>query len=57
MRFYPRKRIAIDGRLWWCVFDETTKDWSTYLCFTKYRRKKDAQYAISRFSVEWNLKD
>ena len=46
MNLEPRKRTALDGRVWWCVFDADTRKWSTLLCFGRYRRRKDAQYAI-----------
>ena len=45
-RFEPRKRTALDGREWWCVFDTARQCWSTYLYHGKYKRKKDAVYAI-----------
>ena len=41
-----RKRTALDGKIWWCVFDTKSMKWSTL--FTKYKRKKDCQYAIKR---------
>ena len=48
MNFEPRKRTALDGRVWWCVYDTDAHKWSTLLCFGKYSRRKDAQYAIDR---------
>ena len=46
-RFEARKRTALDGLLWWCVWDKARHNWSTFLVHGKYRRKKDAEYAIS----------
>lgn len=45
----PRKRTALDGKSWWCVFDTETMKWSTLVCFTKYKLKRDCQYAIDRY--------
>lgn len=45
----PRKRIALDGRTWWCVFDTNTMKYSTLVYFKKYRRKIDCQNAIDKF--------
>ena len=42
----PRKRIALDGKTWWCVFDTSTMKWSTNIFFTKYKTKRDCLYAI-----------
>lgn len=42
-RFEPRKRTALDGRVWWCVFDlESMK----YVPAYRFSKKKDAQYFI-----------
>jgi len=53
--FEPRKRIALDGKIWWCVYDLGRKIWSTYTCFGRYPRKKDCQLAIDYYQKEWNL--
>ncbi len=45
-RFEPRKRTALDGKVWWCVYDTKENRWSTYLYHGKYRTKKDCIYAI-----------
>lgn len=42
----PRKRIALDGKTWWCVFDTDTMKWSTIILFGRYKTKKDCQIAI-----------
>lgn len=55
MRFVPRKRTALDGRVWWCVYDTQEHDWSGYSCFGKYKTKKRCQFAIDCYSVAWNL--
>ena len=41
-----RKRTAVDGRTWWCVFDTSTMKWSTSLRFGKYKTKRECQFAI-----------
>lgn len=55
MRFMPVKRRAIDGRIWWCVYDTTEHQWSSYLCFGKYKTKKQCQNAIDYYTTSWNL--
>lgn len=47
--FEPRKRTALDGKTWWCVFDTDNMNWCTIVCFEKYKSKKTCQYAIDRF--------
>ena len=55
MRFEARKRTAIDGRVWWCVYDTTERKWSTYLCFGRYKTKRAAQADINHFSRVWQI--
>ena len=45
-RYEPRKKTAIDGRSWWCVYDTLKNEYSNLLYFAKYRTKKDCQIAI-----------
>ncbi len=45
-RYETRKRTAIDGRIYWCVYDTLKNKYSSMLCFTKYRTKKECQIAI-----------
>lgn len=47
--FEPRKRTALDGKTYWCVFNTKKLEYSTLVCFGKYKTKKDCQYAIDRF--------
>ena len=49
-QFEPRKRTALDGKEWWCVFNLSTMKWSTITLFTKYKTKNACQEAIDR----WN---
>lgn len=56
----PRKRIALDGKTWWCVFDADTMKWSTLTCFGKYAKKKDCQLAIdlcTKAEIKASLED
>lgn len=46
----PRKRTALDGKTWWCVFDVDTWKWSTLLCFSKYKTKKECQASIDSYN-------
>lgn len=47
-RFTPGKRTALDGRIWWCVWDNENGAWSTFLCHGKYHTRKEAVIAIHR---------
>lgn len=47
--FVPMKRTALDGKVWWCVFDTDKGDWSTIIVFGKYKLKRDCQFAIDRY--------
>lgn len=49
----PRKRIALDGKVWWCVFDADTMKWSSLTCFGRYRTKKDCQLVINIYLKQW----
>lgn len=49
--YEPRKRTALDGKVWWCVFNTDTNKWSTLLCHGKYRTKKECQYTIYKSTV------
>lgn len=55
MRFLPKKRIALDGAQWWCVFDSVEGQFSTYTCFGKYKKKSDCENAILIYEKEWKL--
>lgn len=46
--FEARKRIALDGNVWWCVFNTTTHKWSTDIRHGKYKTKKECEYVINR---------
>ena len=46
----PRKRTALDGKTWWCVFDTDKMQWSTLIVFGKYKLKRDCQYAINSYN-------
>ena len=46
----PRKRTALDGKVWWCVFDTNKMEYNTIL-FGKYKLKRDCQYAIDRWNI------
>lgn len=46
----PRKRTALDGKVWWCVFDTEKMKYNTTL-FGKYKLKRDCQYAIDRWNI------
>lgn len=52
-RFIPVRRAALDGRLWWCVFDNKRGAFSSFLCHGKYQRKRDCVSAIDRSNAEF----
>lgn len=45
-RFIPTERIAVDGKVWWCVYDRERKAYSTFTCHGRYKNKKECQAAI-----------
>ena len=47
--FEARKRTALDGKEWWCVYDMDKKQWSTLVVFGRYKLKRDCQFAINKF--------
>ena len=53
-RFVPRKRIAVDGVSWWCVWDNLRRCWSPYFCHGVYRTQKAARLAIVRGNEKWS---
>ena len=48
-RFAAIKRTALDGRIWWVVWDSKYKKYSTLCYFGKYQTKKACQTAIKIF--------
>ena len=45
--FYePRQRTALDGVIWWVVFDKRSQKYSTLFCHGRYKTKKACQLAI-----------
>lgn len=50
--FEARKRTALDGKEWWCVYNTKENKWSTFLYHGKYKTKKDCEYAIEKYMKE-----
>lgn len=46
----PRKRTALDGKEWWCVFDTDTWKWSMIVLFGRYKTKRSCQIAIDSYN-------
>ena len=46
----PRKRTAIDGKVWWCAFDTETMKYN--MNFGKHKLKKNCQSAIDRWMIQ-----
>lgn len=49
-RFIPAKRQALDGKTWWVVYDNKRKEYSTYVCHGRYKRKKDCVFYIDYYN-------
>ena len=47
--FEPRQRTALDGKVWWMVYNRYKQEFSTLTCFGKYNTKKDCQLAIDNY--------
>ena len=47
--FEPRQRIALDGKVWWMVYNRYKQEFSTLTCFGEYKTKKDCQWAIDNY--------
>lgn len=52
-RFVPKQRTALDGKVWWCVYDTKENKWSTMTCHGKYKTKKDCLWAIDRCNKQY----
>ena len=48
----PRKRTALDGKVWRCVFDTNKDSWSTLTCFGKYETRREFPMRIDWYRVE-----
>lgn len=49
-RFIPMKRTALDGKVWWCVFDTKRMNYSTFTCHGKYKTKKLCKFYIDFYN-------
>lgn len=47
--FEPRQRTALDGKVWWVVYDRYKQEFSSLTCFGKYKTKRDCQAAIENY--------
>ena len=54
-RFKPTKRVALDGKIWWCVWDRLKQAFSSFVCHGKYRTKGDCEIYIAYYNKAWNL--
>lgn len=48
-RFEPRQRTALDGKVWQVVYDRLNQEYSSIVCFGRYKTKKDCQSAIDNY--------
>ena len=49
--FEPRKRTALDGRVWWVPYNVTVNAWNTFTVWGKYRTRKACAFSI-RYAKE-----
>ena len=46
-RFTPSKRIAIDGKTWWSIWDNKNDKWATFYGLTScFKTRKDCKLHI-----------
>ena len=45
-QFEPRQRTAVNGKVWWVVYDRFSQQYSSLLCFGRYKTKKECENAI-----------
>ena len=50
-RYKPIKRRALDGVVWWCIYDMEKGKWSTNIYHGKYKTKREAQYIIDKTEI------
>ena len=50
-RYVAAKRTALDGKVWWCIFDHKKNGYSVAGGCGRYKTRKDCEYGI-----EWRLK-
>lgn len=55
-RFIPVKRTALDGKIFWVVFDRKNNEYSTLLCFGRYKTKWECQFAIDKYESNKSIK-
>ena len=48
-RYEPRQRTALDGKVWWCIWDNKEGEWSKLFYFGKYKTKRDALIGIKYY--------
>lgn len=55
-RFTPLKRVAIDGKTWWKVWDNKNDGWATLNGLTSsFKTRKDCQFHINAIlSIRYN---
>lgn len=44
LRFVAAKRTALDGKEWWCIFDNEKNE---YVCGSKYKKKLECEAEIT----------
>lgn len=55
-RYIPIKRTALDGKVWWLVYDIIEKKYSTFICHGRYKTKKECEARIEYCGKEYGIK-
>ena len=45
-RFVPKKRTALDGKMWWAIYDNKCGRFSSLIGHGRYQTRRDAQLCI-----------
>ena len=53
--FEPRPRTALDGKTWWCVWDNRKSTWSTLLSHGRYKTRFECNVAIYNTIMQVDL--
>ena len=51
-RFVPKKRTALDGKVWWCAYDTLDGCYSKSPLHGKYKTKRSCEIGIN-----WSIKE
>ena len=52
-RFTPYKRVSLDGKNWWGVWDEKNGRFSTFAHHGYYKTKKECRFYIDFYNQKY----